>query len=82
MKTKRKQSFVHVALTGEGGDSVIKVTPKNLKQLKVLLKEYADTGEWADEINDILYKCKTVRTVGTINTMGDGGGWYDNDGEE
>lgn len=74
-----KAKLVNVSVTGEGGDYMIQVTPAQVKQLKKLLKRYTVNGVWLDEINDIIDGATKVSTVGTINTSGDGGGWYDNE---
>ncbi|SRR6266404_1248308 len=71
--------LVNVAVTGEGGDFMIRVTLDQLSRLKALLAEYSSSGEWHDEINAIIDNAPRITAVGTINTSGDGGGWYDNE---
>jgi len=72
-------AMVNVLVTGEGGDFMIQVTPGQVSHLKTLLAEYADSGDWHDDINTIIDNAPRIKTVGSINTSGDGGGWYDND---
>ncbi len=69
----------NVTILSEDRTYVVSMKSEDIPRVKKLLKEYQRTGEWADEINDIIHRSKEVTTVGTINTMGDGGGWYKND---
>ena len=69
---------VLVQITSEGGDSVVSMMPGDAAKVRALLKE---ADEWPDEVNDILNRARPLNVVGTVNTMGDGWGWYEN-GEE
>ncbi len=65
-----------VMVEGEGGSEMRLMTPADIKRVKVLLKQYELTGDWANEINKIIRRSKVVKIAGTIATYGDGGGWY------
>jgi hypothetical protein len=67
----------YVMIAGEDGpDRMVKMPAKDLKRARVLLIEYQDTGDWAQELNDIIDRSTPVDHVGTISTSGDGGGYY------
>lgn len=67
----------HIMIAGEDGpDRMVKMSARDLKRVKTLLAEYQDTGDWADEINEIIARSTPVDHVGTIDTSGDGGGYY------
>lgn len=68
-----------ILVESEGGTEIVKLTAANLKKIKRLMEVAQEEGEWPDEVNDILDEGEIVQVAGTLNTMGDGWGWY---GEE
>jgi hypothetical protein len=78
----KQLEIVNVAVDTEGGEFIIQVTRAQADRLHTLLEDYQGTGDWPDEVNDIINGAPRIKieTVGTISTYGDGGGWYDNEG--
>lgn len=74
-------THVNIRVASEEREYLVKMTPNDVKRIKPLLKRYQRTGEWADEINTILDRSEEITFIATINTMGDGGGWYEGDDE-
>lgn len=66
-----------VRIISEDRTRVVRMKPEDITRVKVLLRFYQRTGDWLDEINDIINRSEEVTCVGTINTIGDGGGWYE-----
>lgn len=71
---------MYVLLDSEGGQQLVKMTKAQANKIKKLIEAAQDedtgSGEWPDEVNDILDECEFI-SVATLNTMGDGWGWYD-----
>jgi hypothetical protein len=74
MKRSKNITHVNIEVQSENGTYVVKMTTADAK---VLSEAYMRTGDWDDEINDIINRSEQIDCVGTINTMGDGGGWYE-----
>ena len=68
--------MANVMIEGENGSQMVDMSDSDLKRAKVLLRKYQNTGDWADELNDIIQRSRAIACVGTIITSGDGGGWY------
>lgn len=70
---------VLVRIYSEEETYVVEMTKLQADICKKLLTNAVKTGDdWPDKVGDILDKCKRrdVKVVGSINTMGDGWGWY------
>lgn len=68
-----------ITIDSECDTYTIEVSAADLKKIKKLMAKATDEGEWPDAVNDILDKYEPIETAGTLNTMGDGWGWYDNE---
>lgn len=68
--------LVHVQVDTEGGSFVVAMRQQDADRAQQLLKAARHTGEWPDEVNKLINRSKKIKTVGIINTMGDGWGWY------
>ncbi len=75
-----KPKLYNVRVSGEGGEEVIMLNKPDMQLIQRLLREYVETGDWDDMINELIDNAPKIECVGTINTCGDGGGWYDADG--
>lgn len=75
---------MYVLIDSEGGQQLVKMTKTQANRIKKLIEaaQDEDTGdfEFPDEVNEILDECEFI-SVPTLNTMGDGWGWYEEDGE-
>lgn len=67
---------VLVTIASEDGDYIVEMTEADMIEAKALLRKAQRKGEWPDAVNDIIDRSRKLKTVGSINTMGDGWGWY------
>lgn len=67
---------VFVQVASEDETYVVVMSKEDAERAKQLLQKSMRNGEWNDEVNTILDRSKRLSTIGTINTMGDGFGWY------
>lgn len=69
---------VMIQVESEDGSEIISIKEADAVRIRQLLKEAEDnTGEWPEEVNDLLGKGRTLSMYGVVSTMGDGWGWYD-----
>lgn len=67
---------VFVQIESEEGSYVVEMSKEDAATAKKLLTKAMRSDEWPDEVNTIIDRSKKLRLAGTINTMGDGWGWY------
>lgn len=84
MATRKPITHVYVSLVSESeeGTQTVRMTIADAKLAKKLLNAQSrknDGGEWPDEVNAIIDRSEIVPIYGTINSMGDGWGWYTNE---
>ena len=71
-------SVKHMRVISEDGDRIITISAKDFNQLKSLMIQGEEDGEYPKEVNTILDKYHPMEFDGTISTEGDGWGWIDN----
>jgi len=69
-------AMAFVMIDTEDGQFVVQMSRVDIIKTKTLLKAGDAEGEWPDEVNKIINRSKKIKVVGTINTSGDGWGWY------
>lgn len=69
-----------VQIDSEGGVYTVELARDDVKKARQLLNKAQKSGEWPDEVNDILDRAKKVKLAGIISTHGDGWGWYKDEG--
>ena len=70
-------SVKHMRVISEDGDRIITISAKDFNQLKSLMIQGEEDGEYPKEVNTILDKYKPMEFDGTISTEGDGWGWIE-----
>lgn len=70
---------VLLRIESECGTEILSIDKEHADRIKLLLEGALKDGEWPDEVNDLLELGHTVPMHGTVNTMGDGWGWIDDD---
>ena len=69
-------TLILVVSESEQGYELYEMDHDDALECKRLLKKAAKTGEWPDEVTEILDRSTRIKPFGVINTMGDGWGWY------
>lgn len=67
---------VLVVVQGEGGTELYDMSYLDAVRCRKLLGEAVKHGEYPEEVNTIIKRAKRVKAFGTIDTSGDGWGWY------
>lgn len=67
---------VMIIVESEEGTQVLSFDRKTVERIKQLL---LSSEEWPDEVNQLLDQGTPADITGTVNTMGDGWGWYGSD---
>lgn len=78
MKTG-KSNFVLLTVISEEETYVVQASLVIAKKIQKLLRRGMDDCCYPEKVNALLDQCKKVNVFGTVNTMGEGWGWYDNE---
>jgi len=73
---------VLVRVESEAGTEVLEFLRGDAEQIKSLMLAAENTSEYPFEVNDIIDRGKPIPLFGSVNTMGDGWGWYDSETNE
>jgi len=76
-----KPDEVFVRIESEEDTRIVIMSRIDAEELKKIMLKAQKTNEYPEQVNAIIDRGREIDLFGSVNTMGDGWGWYDSTNE-